>query len=77
MARIARLHATAKPALAFGAGAMGKALRAYGATLHLLNVIVTNSGSIFKCAFQVVWIKLSALLHGVAPHAGKAIGLQF
>ena len=66
-----------EPLLAFGAGAVGPVFGAYGVAAHALEVVVAYSCYGFHAAGDVVRVDDTALLSGVGPDAGEAVGLEF
>ena len=55
---------------------MGEALRTHRAALHLLDVIVANSGRCLQPSSDIGIVNNLALLATMRPHTGKAVGLQ-
>ena len=62
---------------ALGAGAVGPGFGAYGAASHLLQVVVAYGGGGGEGLRDVVGVDDAALLGGVGPDAGEAVGLEF
>jgi hypothetical protein len=72
----AGLEAGGEPFFALGAGAVGPVFRTDGAAGHFLDVVVADGGGGFQCLGDVALGDFAALLGGVAPDAGEAVGLQ-
>ena len=56
---------------------MGERFRIYASTRHSLQTVVAYRGGGLEAFVNVSRIQNIALLSGVAPNAGQAVGLQF
>ena len=71
------VEARVEPVRALLRGAVSEGFRADVARRHLLQVVVANGRCRAERRFYVAFFEQAALLRGMSPYAGEAVGLEF